>query len=540
MDTARTTGKLLDGAAPEDVPRKGVRTDGIPKKYEELDGAQGRAVFFRPERYRTADLGPVHPVVKVWIDNDTIWECDLHDVSQNGVAFRCPDSCRLETGAVVSIKVLFDGYEAYKGEARVSSIRDLEGSVVAGVSFIDSLMDIEDVLHLRDVKTWDGDLARSLSLSGRPWHVEGHHDFKALVGELRLFFEDAKQQMDRMESSLPWQVVHGDGESAARAALVDLIRAQFVNEFLVYAERLDAALRHATPAEWQALKEFSLRNVHEAFMLSPFMHRARYKPLGYPGDYEVMNYIYSRHFEGQTLFAKAVNLATLSTPAAAAVRTRKDLIRAELEDVLRRSHDHERPVRIISIASGPAQETYELLAKLDSISVPIQIILFDQDKRALAYAYGRLKRLVDTKWPKDVQITYLHDSIKRLLNDPEIFKGFGMFDATVCAGLFDYLPLRTAVTLCGNLFRNIAHEGVLYIGNMVPTNPTRWIMEHHLDWYLTYRTRAEMLELARLGAPDAEVRILEETTGVNPFLKIRKRLDGDPGPCGSASPRGCQ
>ena len=35
-------------------------------------------------------------------------------------------------------------------------------------------------------------------------------------------------------------------------------------------------------------------------------------------------------------------------------------------------------------------------------------------------------------------------------------------------------------------------------------NPTRWIQEHHLDWYLIYRSRQELLEIGRRAAPDAE------------------------------------
>ncbi len=40
-------------------------------------------------------------------------------------------------------------------------------------------------------------------------------------------------------------------------------------------------------------------------MQSPWMHRARHKPLGYLGDFEMMNGLYGNHFAGSTLFAKA-------------------------------------------------------------------------------------------------------------------------------------------------------------------------------------------------------------------------------------------
>jgi hypothetical protein len=45
-------------------------------------------------------------------------------------------------------------------------------------------------------------------------------------------------------------------------------------------------------------------------------------------------------------------------------------------------------------------------------------------------------------------------------------------------------------------------------------------MEFHLDWYLEYRERVQLLELARKAVPGARAEILEEPTGVNPFVSL--------------------
>lgn len=47
-----------------------------------------------------------------------------------------------------------------------------------------------------------------------------------------------------------------------------------------------------------------------------------------------------------------------------------------------------------------------------------------------------------------------------------------------------------------------------------------YILEHHLDRQLIYRTREEMLSFGRAGAPNCDVRIIEERTRINPFLGI--------------------
>jgi len=455
----------------------------------------------------------------------TTHSCRLVDVSQSGVAFESPRDLKLEPFAVLDqLIVAFDDLEAYRGAARVSSIRREDDIVIVGASFVDSLMGIDDVLHLRDIKGWREQHPYTFGLAACKWHVHGHERFKSLVSELRLFLEDSQEQFRKLEAVLPWHVLHGESESPARTALMEKLREQFVPEVVRYTEQIDAAVRTVSDEQAQALKEFSLRNLQEHLMQAPWMHRALHKPLGYPGDYVVMRYFYERPFEGTTLFAKAVNLAFSSCKGALAVRSRKNMIKGRLRTLVS-AEGFRRTLRILSIAAGPAQEIFELLSELDHLSSPLEIVLFDQDKEALTYAYSRLKPLVQARFQDAVKITYVHDSIKHLLADPMIFAASGRFDVVFSCGLFDYLQFPTAVALCRNLAANLGPGGVLYVGNVVPGNPSRWLMEHHLDWYLVYRTPEQTLEFARTALPEGHFQILEEETGVNPFVEIVQRLN---------------
>jgi extracellular factor (EF) 3-hydroxypalmitic acid methyl ester biosynthesis protein len=506
------------GSGSSREPRHGVA-------YADLDGGQGREVFFRPHRYQREDLGPVQPVVRVAVnraESAKTRECALHDVSQNGVAFEWPSELPIESGALIGeLVVSFDGHEAYAGQGRVGSVREVAGKKVVGVSFTDSLMNIGDVLHLRDVRSWNLSGSTGLGLQDRLWQVSGCDRFKGLVGDLRLLLDDASELLVRLESSLPWSVARGDQDSPARRALIERIHDEFVVEFVRYSEEIDAALRGVAPADVESLKEYSRRHLQGHFMQAPCMHRAFHKPLGYPGDFELMKDMYETPFSGPTLFSKSVSLAVLSTRTVVALRARKDLVKRQL-DALIDAKGRSEKLRILSIAAGPAQEVYELLRDRTSMPPKIDIVLFDQDEGALSYAYGRLKKVVDARWPGRVRIVYLHDSIKRLLKDPDIFRSLDKFDAVYCCGLFDYLELPTAITLCRNLFTNLEPEGALYVGNLVPSNPNRWLMELHLDWFVIHRTRSELLDMARLAVPDARAEIIEETTGINPFVCLRK------------------
>jgi extracellular factor (EF) 3-hydroxypalmitic acid methyl ester biosynthesis protein len=514
--------QVLGGARPE--PATPVAPAVVRKAhYTELEGAQGRDIYFRPERYPRSELGPVGVAVEVMQDGK-LQRCELRDVSQNGFAFEWPREQPPEVGMTLDeVALSFDGHEAYRGRVRVSSIRRQDKLTLVGVSLVDTLMNIEDVLLLRDVKARIAESEfHGLDLAEAPWKVQGQERFKSLVADLRLFLEDAQRTFADLEAALPWHVVHGDQSLPARDALIARIRDGFVRDVVRASNEIDAALREALREQREALREFSVRQLDTLLMQAPLMHRARHKPLGYPGDFEVMNGLYGRHFSGPTLFAKAMNLAFAATPAARGVRRRKDVIKERLSAALDQHAEQGRPLSVLSVAAGPAEEVHALLEERSSIDVPLEIVLFDQDKSALSFSYARLSRLVAARWQGRVKIIHLHDSITRLLRGAAVLQNAGRFDAVYACGLFDYLQPNTWLSLCRTLYETVAPGGTLYLGNMVPACPSRWLMEFHLDWYLEYRERIELLELARKAVPDARSEILEEASGVNPFVILSR------------------
>ncbi len=491
------------------------------RSYEDLEGGCGRERFFRPPRYKEANPVQSQSAVSFYspLTGQRVSYC-LHDISQNGVSF-FNDGETLNIGDVLRETVVtVNGYPVYQGESTVRSKRrsSEDEREIVGLNLSDYLIDIEDVVRLKDLLVGVADNNDALVASKSPWYFPGCDQFKALVAELRLFLEQSKAYLDSLEKHLPWHVVHGEQQTATRTALFRMIEETFVPSFLKYAREIDRSLRSADKEAWSALKEFSLANVLDFFLMSPLMHRCRFKPLGYPGDYEVMNMLYRRAADGATLFAKALNLGAQETAASVAVRSRKDMIRDRLLDLVRQ-HQGEERLRVFSVASGPAQEVYEVLESLDP-SYEIEVVLFDQDRQALSFAYARLRSLLVGRRRQDT-IRYFYDSVKRLITDPDVFRDFQPFDVIVCSGLFDYLSDRTFLHLLAKLSGLLKPGGELYVGNMTPQNWSRWIMEHVLDWTLNYRDRDAILELGRAALPQNDISLMEEPTGVNPFLVVR-------------------
>jgi extracellular factor (EF) 3-hydroxypalmitic acid methyl ester biosynthesis protein len=483
------------------LPLHSVRT------YEELDGAHGREIFFRPHRHRAAEFLPLRGVVTVGAR-----VCPLVDLSQNGAALEWPRGQPVAVGDPQErVVVRFDDLTVYDGEARVGSVREADGASTVGISFA-GLISIDEILNLRVIKGF----AEGAPVT-QPWRAPGQETFKVLVAELALRMEDASHELQKLESDLPWHVLN-DESSAARQALIATLRRGIAAEIVGALEQADRAVRSAPPAHAPALRDYSRRHLHDFLMLAPAAHRAYHKPFGYPGDYEVMRFLYERPFEGSTLFAKAVSLAVDQMAASRAVRTRKDLVKRRLKA---RLEHRQTPLHVLAIASGPAQELSELLQEIPELPAPLEMVLFDQDKAALAYAYRRLQPLCERR-QGEVKVIYLHESIKRLLRDQTLFDGFGKFDLIYSAGLFDYLRTPTCVQLAHGFYSRLAPGGELLVANMAPDNPSRWYMEHHLDWHLLYRSRAELLELGSAAAPGASQQLLEEETGVNPFIEISR------------------
>jgi len=490
------------------------------RNYEELDGAQGREVFFRAERFRAESLAPLKLEATVdWADSALV--CGLVDVSQSGAALLWPADVPAAPDTLLSrLTITVDGVKAFSGAARVSSVRGERQNFVVGVSFAQSHLDIDEILQIQKIRTWtDGDPA--LGLGHPTWRAKTNERYRALVGEFHLYLQDASEHMARWEASLPWDVVHGELDTPARLALMDRLQQGFVPTVLGYFSEMDAAVRDVAADDVPALRAFAQRMLDDRMLRAPLLYRARRKPLGYPGDFECMNYMYSKPFQGESLFAKALHLASCMSTPARAVRARKDLIKERIRQVVAEGRG-DRPVRIASIAAGPAQEVFEFISELKELSVPVEFVLFDQDKLALSFSQRRIAALVEAHWRGAVRVVFLHDSIKRLLHDPTMFGDLGPFDLIFSTGLFDYLRFSTAVTLCRNLYANTAPGGRAYVGNMDPSNPCRQVFEHLLEWDLIYRTQEQMLEFGVAALPHARLSTLPEGTGINPFLVLEK------------------
>ena len=231
-----------------------------------------------------------------------------------------------------------------------------------------------------------------------------------------------------------------------------------------------------------------------------------------------MNMLYRDHAEGDSLFAKALNIYAAQEPAAQANINRIGYLRRLISNVLERASG--RRARIASIGCGPAKEIVELLRAEPGLGERLQIALVDQEEQAIRYCERTLGPVAAAT---GARVEYIRESVRRLLTERQLLHVLGQRDLIYSAGLFDYLSQRTFSALLSSLYDALSDGGLLVVGNVAEHNPTRWFMEYCLDWFLIHRSREELTELGSRLAPEPSLLTVEaESLGVNLFLSIRR------------------
>jgi extracellular factor (EF) 3-hydroxypalmitic acid methyl ester biosynthesis protein len=251
---------------------------------------------------------------------------------------------------------------------------------------------------------------------------------------------------------------------------------------------------------------------------SPFLRRALEKPLGYAGDYEMMNMLYRDPAEGETLLGKALNLCFTDEPAA---RANKNRI-AYIGGLIRRTlYEHPgRRVRIASLGCGPAREIEALLTESPDLGERIEIALIDQEERAIAYCERTLAPLAART---GARIQFIREGLRSLLTKDRLSEKLGQRELIYSAGLFDYLDERAFSRIVGVLYEALVDGGCMAVGNVAAHNPSRWIMEYFAEWFLIHRTPDELRTLAAGLTPGPSALTVEaEATGINLFLHVRR------------------
>jgi extracellular factor (EF) 3-hydroxypalmitic acid methyl ester biosynthesis protein len=339
-------------------------------------------------------------------------------------------------------------------------------------------------------------------------------EFKAWVADVRTSLEELKEFLDTEERAL-------DGEDRLTreeklGQYIEALRPWIVQEMTAVRQQMNELVDGFSEDEHSIHKAYVRRHLLPFFSLAPFAARSLDKPLGYAGDYEMMNMLYRDHAEGASLFGKLLNVYVTSEVAAQANINRVPFLGAKIRERLAASSNER--VRIANIGCGPAKEIELLLRESPELGRRLDVALLDQEEQSMSYCERVLTPLVRST---GARIQFIREPVRKLLTTRRLKEALGAREMIYSSGLYDYLEDRVAAALTSSLFGALTEGGLLCVGNVAVDNPSRWMMEYFGDWFLIYRDRGDLLRLAEhLQPAPAKVWVDWEPLQVNLFLNL--------------------
>ncbi len=244
--------------------------------------------------------------------------------------------------------------------------------------------------------------------------------------------------------------------------------------------KLDELRKALSTAEWRRFcSDVALKHpVKELVHQDPFTRRSFMQPRGYPGDAELLDYIYGdRRANGSSVLGSQILGYSTNGHASQAVRERCDMLARLIDDV---SH-HRENAKIVSLACGHLREG-QRAANLNGGRVG-EVVAMDQDAESLSVVQNSFAGL---------PVRTLHASIRSLLTNRVSIHDA---DLVYAAGLFDYLADETARRLARLMFDMLAPGGRMLIANFSPSLRDIGYMEAFMRWTLLYRDASDVQRL---------------------------------------------
>lgn len=282
-------------------------------------------------------------------------------------------------------------------------------------------------------------------------------------------------------------------------------------------KELNRRVEDMTPQESTENQRIFREVLGELLFESTFIARAYEKPFGYPGDYELMNILYRSRPEDPTIFADLLTQHGKTELAGRATINRLEYLGTMIEETVRLKAGER--AHIASIGCGAAREIYSLLSKKPELGNFLDITLFDQESKALEVCE---KTLLPFSRSTGAKFSFIGDPIQSLMKEKNLGNSLGKKDLVYSIGLYDYLDDSTFVGLSAALYDIVNPGGRLVVGNIASHNPSRHWMEYSADWFLVYRSKADLAALAGNVAKPRLITVDSEPAGINLFLHIKK------------------
>lgn len=250
---------------------------------------------------------------------------------------------------------------------------------------------------------------------------------------------------------------------------------------------------------------------------SIIMDKGFKKYRGYPGDYEMMDYVYNNKICSNNIFGQYFDVYFIRNAYSEAVRGRKNLMR----DILLEEIGQQNELRILNIPCGPSRDVQEFLETKQSNN-SFEIICVDNDSESLEFAQKAIFGL-----KKSENVSFRQGNILDYSRNPtKAEKDLGTFDIIYSIGIADYFPDKLLQKFIYSTYAMIKPGGELIFAFKITNKdpfaplPPKWFC----DWVFVPRSLEESIKVVEESGIKAFTKTKEiwEESGRICFLEYKK------------------
>ena len=281
-----------------------------------------------------------------------------------------------------------------------------------------------------------------------------------------------------------------DMERSARRSAVSApsepAREAFAQAFWKMLAEVSEAAGHRRARAVPALQRALFEETDALLMRHELFVRARYRPHGYPGDYQTFERIYALEAPSIVDAAEAFIPNCLAHafktigPAASAWERRHfvaERIRARIE---------RGPARILDLACGGTRYLRDVLDAGEHLD-QLDVLCVDQDPAAIAF----VEREIDKRGPLGARVAA---RCLRHADLPALIAG-RRFDLAIASGLIDYLDDDGVRLLFALFHAHLAPGGEIVTSNLMHVGLPSFCMDWIGDWPIVHRDVAAVVAL---------------------------------------------
>jgi extracellular factor (EF) 3-hydroxypalmitic acid methyl ester biosynthesis protein len=410
------------------------------------------------------------------------------------------------------------GRTVYKGRAVVTSMIDTAMTLLVSASLVDEWQDLTDIVDAPEL------IGEEASRFVADWEEERNVDpaFQLVLNELRSFCFELSRWLSHVDSMVGQDFANQQLELDILDSLSEKLLPVFKEKFSRF-ESSSKTIIQGDKKEVLRHQHLAQRELHPLILRAPWVHRTYSKPLGFAGDYEMVNMMLRNPYEGPSIYAKIINRLFQSGGPAYAHRNRLQILLEQLQALIKNRMGDGGLVRILNIGCGPAIEIQNLIRSNPDLANQCEFVLMDFSDDALSYTQKTINNLL-AETGCTAKFQFIHERVQTLLRRAakarlQADMQADSYDLCYCAGLFDYL----SDSVCKNLLRFMLQlckpNASIIATNVHPDHGVMAVMEFLLEWHLIYRDKRDMESLMPHGKNS---RVFSDSTGINVFLQTSR------------------